>query len=57
MYPADMNIEEREAYQDAIRASKESEWQRQQKSSFFRSNKIMGSTSEAGRGEQSVQLR
>ena len=36
MYPADMNEEEMDAYQAAVWVSKESEWQGQQKISFFR---------------------
>ena len=35
MYHVDMSIEEREEYWEAVQSSKMTEWQRQQKISFF----------------------
>ena len=48
MYPADMNIEEREEYRAAVQESKKAEWQRQQNASLFGNTSKRGSSSRAG---------
>ena len=42
MYPADMNPDERANYRAACRASKASEWNRQQEEGFMRDKRKLG---------------
>ena len=42
MYPADMHSDERDEYRKAVRASKVSEWNREQAEEFMRSKRKIG---------------
>ena len=42
MYPANMHPDERDEYREAVRASKASEWNREQVAGFMRSKRKIG---------------
>ena len=42
MYPTDMNPDERDEYREAVRASKASEWNRDQAAGFMRGKRKIG---------------
>ena len=42
MYPADMHPDERDEYREAVRASKDSEWNRDQVAGFMRGKRKIG---------------
>ena len=42
MYPADMHPDERDEYREAVRASKASEWNRDQVAGFMRGKRKIG---------------
>ena len=42
MYPADMHLDERDEYREVVRASKASEWNRDQVAGFMRGKRKIG---------------
>ena len=57
MYPKDLHPDEREAYINAVQASKASEFEREQQERVFRGKSKRGEGSGASGGSQSSQLR
>ena len=45
MYPANMDLDERDAYREAVRASKATEWERQQHENLVGSKRKTGESS------------